>query len=143
MQIQYKKLMLIVSILIVLVSGCTYLLGPDEGGGSVSGGSTTNPYVVFTNPSNGQVNVSRTGSFMVQAEFSMDMNPSSVTFSMTTSGSTVSGSVYWSGSKMLQFIPHSTLLPNSTYECSISAAKSTSGYSLTPLPFSWKFTTGF
>ncbi|MBI5182574.1 MAG: Ig-like domain-containing protein [Nitrospirae bacterium] len=143
MHIQYKKIMFVVSILIALLPGCTYLLGPDEGGGPVSAGSATNPYVVFTHPSNGQVSVARTGSFMVQVEFNMDMNPSSVTFSMTTSGSTVSGSVYWNGSKMLQFIPHSTLLPNSTYECSISAAKSTSGYSLTPLPFSWKFTTGF
>jgi len=140
---QYKRLILLMSIAsLVFISACTYLLGPEEGGITPPAGSTT-PYVIFTNPPNGQANVQRTGSFMVQTEFSMEMNPGSVNFLMTTGGAPVSGSIYWVGYKMLQFIPHTILMPNTTYECAITAGRSSSGFPLTPLPLTWKFTTGF
>ena len=137
-----RLLILILFIGLALSSGCTYLIGPEEGGVTSPAGSTT-PYVVFTNPSNGMANVQRTGSFMVQAEFSMEMNPGSVNFMMITGGAPVSGSIYWVGYKMLQFIPHTILMPNTTYECIITAGRSSSGFPLTPLPLTWKFTTGF
>lgn len=137
-----KILMLILLIFLIIPSACTYLLGPEEGGVTPPAGSTT-PYVVFTNPPNGQGNVQRTGSFMVQVEFSMEMNPGSVNFLMTTGGAPVSGSIYWVGYKMIQFIPHTILMPNTTYECTITAGRSSSGFTLTPLPVSWRFTTGF
>ena len=137
-----KILMLIFLLFLIIPSACTYLLGPEEGGITPSAGSTT-PYVIFTNPPNGQANVQRTGSFMVQVEFNMEMNPGSVNFMMTTGGAPVSGSIYWVGYKMLQFIPHTILMPNTTYECTITAGRSSSGFLLTPLPLTWKFTTGF
>lgn len=137
-----RLLMLVLFVSLALFSACTYLLGPEEGGVAPQPGSTT-PYVVFTNPPNGQGNVQRTGSFMVQVEFSMEMNPGSVNFLMTTGGAPVSGTVYWVGYKMLQFIPHTILMPNTTYECTITAGRSSSGFPLTPLPVSWRFTTGF
>lgn len=140
--LRYKSLMLISILSLIFLSACAYLLGPEEGGFTPPPGSTT-PYVVFTNPSNGMANIQRTGSFMIQVEFSMEMNPGSVNFIMTSGGAPVSGSMYWVGTKLMQFIPHTILLPNATYECSITAGRSASGFQLTPLPISWKFTTGF
>lgn len=138
----YKNSLVVITILFIFLPGCSYLLGPEEGGFAPPPGSAT-PYVIFTNPANGMANVQRTGAFMVQVEFSMEMNPGSVILQITTGGAPVSGSIYWVGTKMMQFIPHTILLPNTTYECTITAGRSSSGFPLTPLPLTWKFTTGF
>ena len=70
----YKNSLVVITILFIFLPGCAYLLGPEEGGFAPPPGSAT-PYVIFTNPANGMANVQRTGAFMVQVEFSQEMNP--------------------------------------------------------------------
>ncbi len=102
---------------------------------------TTPPTVTTVSPSDGSTGVAVSAA--PAATFSQGVVPSTVSFTVKTSGGTnVPGTVSFNaGNTVATFTPTSSLAASTTYTATVSGAQNTSGQALVS-PFSWSFTTG-
>jgi hypothetical protein len=101
----------------------------------------TPPTVTTVSPSDGSTGVAVSAA--PTATFSQGVVPSTVSFTVKTSGGTsVPGTVSFNGGNTVAtFTPTSSLTASTTYTATVSGAQNTSGQPMAS-PFSWSFTTG-
>jgi hypothetical protein len=104
-------------------------------------GGTTPPTVTTVTPSDGATGVA--ASAAPTATFSQAVVPSTVTFTLKTSGGTsVPGTVTFNaGNTVATFTPNSSLSPGTGYTATVSGAQNAFGQPMSN-PFGWSFTTG-
>jgi hypothetical protein len=102
---------------------------------------TTPPTVTSVTPASGTTGVAVSAA--PTATFSQAVVPSTVTFTLKTSGGTsVPGSVSFNaGNTVATFTPTNPLAASTGYTATVSGAQNTSGQAMAS-PFTWSFTTG-
>ncbi|QOG01191.1 Ig-like domain-containing protein [Flavobacterium sp. MDT1-60] len=107
-----------------------------------STGTLLRPVVITADPINNAVSVPLNKT--ISATFNMAMNPAtlnSTTFKVNQGTNAVAGSISYTGSTTVSFIPASPLLPNKIYTVTITTgAKNAQGTAMTA-DFIWNFTT--
>ena len=128
-----KKSLSLSFVIALLLTSC----GGDSGTNS-GGGNTTGPQVVSTFPANGATGVAVSAA--IQATFSRDMDPSTITNTSFTVNNGVTGVVAYS-SRVATLTP-STVLSNSTlYTATVSTAVKDEAGEAVAQTHSWSFTT--
>ncbi|WP_246036267.1 DUF4082 domain-containing protein [Sinomonas susongensis] len=103
-------------------------------------GSTVAPSVMSVSPSQGSTSVPVTSSASITFDQSVDT--SAATFTLSSGGTNVAGSVgNLSATGTYTFTPSSALAANTTYTATVSGVKNATGQAMTS-PYSWSFSTG-
>ncbi|HZJ28081.1 MAG TPA: DUF4082 domain-containing protein [Acidimicrobiia bacterium] len=106
---------------------------------STLGADVTPPTVQSTFPVSGATGVALAA--VPSATFSEPVQPATISFSLTTGGSSVAGAqAYSAGTNTVSFTPSAVLSTGATYTATVSAALDAAGNPMSA-PVSWSFTT--